>query len=80
LYSTCCLFTSYFYFNAHKKQSERNIVYLYFSICLNPFTDPEFLKEQYSHLLGSDTMPENEKSIPMTAASGNGIYHHELLN
>lgn len=62
------------------ENNQNNFIYLHFSIFLNLFTDPEFLKEQYSVLLASDTMPENEKPIPMTATCCKGFYHHELLD
>lgn len=61
-------------------ENNQRLIYLHFSIFLNLFADPEFLKEQHSPLLGLDTMPEKEKPIPMTAASGKISYYDELLN
>lgn len=40
----------------------------------------EFLKEQYSPLLGSVTMTENEKPMQAIVTSGKDVDHHELLN
>lgn len=75
LSSTCCLSTSNFYFNANRKKTEQLYLPTFLRI-LNLFT--QTLK--YNSLLGSDTMLENEKSIPITTTSGKAISHNELLD